>query len=104
MTNEEIKNKIETLMREEAFSAKLKACESAQEVSDLFAAEGIEVSAEDLEAGVAAMEANGGEFSEEELDNVAGGVAGTTFLVGCILFSAAELAGAYYCAKWRRRR
>ena len=50
--------------------AKLENAESAQEVSELLAGKGVEISAEQIEA---VMAKDQGELSEENLENVAGG-------------------------------
>lgn len=97
MTQVEMKEKIEALAKDEAFAAKVKACETVEALAALYNAEEIEVEAADLAKAMEAME-NGNqddELSEENLDNVAGGfVTGGMFLAGCIIYSIGLIGGA----------
>ena len=58
------------LLNDKDLVAKLENAESAQEVSELLAGKGVEISAEQIEA---VMAKDQGELSEENLENVAGG-------------------------------
>ena len=58
------------LLNDKELVAKLENAESAQEVSELLAGKGVEISAEQIEA---VMAKDQGELSEENLENVAGG-------------------------------
>ena len=60
------------LLNDKDLVAKLENAESAQEVSELLAGKGVEISAEQIEAFMA-KEQGEGELSEENLENVAGG-------------------------------
>lgn len=61
---------IEELAKDEAFVAKMKAAKDFAEAAALLNAQGIEVTAEELEAIAAAQN---GELDEDALENVAGG-------------------------------
>ena len=58
------------LLNDKELVAKLENAENAQEVSELLAGKGVEISAEQIEA---VMAKDQGELSEENLENVAGG-------------------------------
>lgn len=107
MRQEEMKEKIETLCKDEVFAENLKKCETAQEISDLFALEGNEVTAEEIDAAYDAIEADKEkEFSEDELDKVSGGIfiSGGAFLAYSIIYSAVTLQSAYTLGKANRKR
>ena len=77
------------------------------EISDLFALEGIEVTAEEIDAAYDAIEADKEkEFSEDELDKVSGGIfiSGGAFLAYSIIYSAVTLQSAYTLGKANRKR
>jgi hypothetical protein len=106
-TREMIQEKIETLCRDESFAEKFKKCETAQEISDLFASEGVIVSADEIDTAYDAINAEGEvEFSEDELDNVAGGIfiSGGAFLAYSVIYSAITLQSAYTLGKANRKR
>lgn len=105
MTQEKMKEKVEMLLKDEAFVSKLKVCETAESVCALYATEGIEITPEELEATVDQINDSGKEFTAEELDNVAGGVlvSGTVFLAGCIWYSCTVVGAAYQLGKRSRR-
>ena len=101
MTQEAMMKKIEALNRDEAFVAKLKACETAEAICALYATEGFEITPEQLDAALDAIGADGNEFSATELDNVAGGIfiSGAAFLGYCIAYSVVTVAASYTVAK-----
>ena len=73
MTPEEMTARMMALYEDEEFSAKAAACEDTRQMAELFAAEGLPVTAEMLDAIL--VKVNGEtELGEEELDNVAGGI------------------------------
>lgn len=73
MTPEEMTAKMMALYEDEDFSAKAAACENTQQMAELFVKEGLPVTSEMLE--VILVNANEEvEMSEEDLDNVAGGI------------------------------
>ena len=106
MTHENIKAKINALNNNEEFVAKLKACETAEAIAELYASEDIEIAAEDIEAAVVAMNNSDKEFSEEDLDNVAGGifVSGGVFLAYCIVYSCVVIQSAYTLRKLNKKK
>lgn len=106
MTQEIMKEKIEALNNNEEFVAKVKACETAQAICDLYAAEGIEITPDELDAAIDAMNADDKEFSEDDLDSVAGGIfiSGGAFLAWSIAYSCVTLQSAYTLGKMNRKR
>jgi predicted ribosomally synthesized peptide with nif11-like leader len=83
MNQNEMQKKIEELMANTEFTDKLSQCETCDEIAVLFGTEGIEVSGEELETAmerVAAQNENG-ELSEENLEQVAGGVLATALAI-----------------------
>ncbi len=107
MNQTAMKEKVEKLCADDVFAEKLKKCETAEEISKLFETEGIEVSPEEIEAAYDAINSEKDkEFSEDELDNVAGGifVSGGAFLAYSIVYSAVTLASAYTLGKANRKR
>lgn len=104
MENYELKNKIDALCADKEFCENMAMCSTVDELVELFAAEGIEIDAAEMEDALAASQAaqGTGELNEGDLDNVAGGfVSGTAFLIGSILYSAGCIAWAAYCARRR---
>lgn len=106
MTQEIMKEKIEALNNNEEFVVKVKACETAQAICDLYAVEGIEITPEELDAAIDAMNADDKEFSEDDLDNVAGGIfiSGGAFLAWSIAYSCVTLQSAYTLGKMNRKK
>ena len=68
--NQNVQELTKELLNDKDLVAKLENAESAQEVSELLAGKGVEISAEQIEA---VMAKDQGELSEENLENVAGG-------------------------------
>lgn len=106
MNQEMIKEKIEELSKNEAFAAKAKACESAEEICALYAQEGIEFTPAELDAAIEAMNAEEKEFSEADLDNVAGGIfiSGAAFLTYSVVYSLVILQSSYVVAKSNKKK
>ena len=106
MAQEIMKEKIEALNKNDEFVAKVKACETAQAICDLYAAEGIEITPDELDAAIDAMNADEKEFFEEDLYNVAGGIfiSGGAFLAWSIAYSCVTLQSAYTLGKMNRKR
>ena len=68
--------KIKELVNREDFMEKMLACEEPEQVQALFAAEGVELTIDDVKAIGATLDASiseGDELDEDSLDNVAGG-------------------------------
>ena len=88
MNKQEMIEKVQALMQDEQFKAKLSQAEDLEAMAALFRNEGFEITGEDLKA---AVEQQGeGELSEESLENVAGGgilgAAVILFIGGSILW------------------
>ena len=68
----------EELMQNKEFTAKLQAAKDYEERAELFRQQGVDTSAEALEAAVKLTASNGlsGELGEDALESVAGGVSG----------------------------
>ena len=74
MNTGDMLKKIEELLENEEFAAKMSACESCEELAELFVAEGIPMTTDDAEQMVAEVNRQGsGEMDENDLDSVAGG-------------------------------
>jgi predicted ribosomally synthesized peptide with nif11-like leader len=75
MSQDEMQKKIEALVNDAEFAAKLSQCETCDEIAALFGTEGIEVSGEELERAMAQVPVQGenGEISEGDLEQVSGG-------------------------------
>ena len=71
----------EELLNNEEFNAQVNAAKDAQEVVDLFAAKGIEVSAE-IAQELFEQPSGDAELSADDLDNVAGGALGGAIVGG----------------------
>ncbi len=100
MNQEMMKEKIEALGQDEAFIAKLKVCETAEEICALYAQEGIEITPEELDKAIEANLAESDEFSEDDLDNVAGGiVTGGLFLAYSVVYFCVTCQSAYVLGK-----
>ena len=86
MNKNEITEKVQALMQDEQFKAKLAAAESMDDIAALFCAEGIQVTGAELDAVV--EQNSDGELSEANLENVAGG----GFLAAaCVVFIGGSL-------------
>ena len=73
-----MQEKITELMAREGFAEKILECEEPEQVQALFAAEGVELSLEDVKnigRALATATAEGDELDEDSLDAVAGGSA-----------------------------
>lgn len=88
MNKQELMEKVQALMENEAFTAKLAAANDLDEMAAVFQAEGIEITGADLEAASEKKQANV-ELGEDDLDQVAGGgwlaAAAIIFIGGSIL-------------------
>lgn len=70
-----MQEKLNALLENEAFLNKMLNAENPEQVSALFAENGITMSAKEVEILRSRLEnADGGELSEDQLENVAGGV------------------------------
>ena len=70
-----MQEKLNALLEDEAFLNKMLNAENPEQVSALFAENGITMSAKEVEILRSRLEnADGGEHSEDQLENVAGGV------------------------------
>ena len=70
-----MQEKLNALLEDEAFLNKMLNAENPEQVSALFAENGITMSAKEVEILRSRLEnADGGELSEDQLENVAGGV------------------------------
>lgn len=66
--------KIEELAKNEAFLTAVAACENNEEIQKVFAAEGVELTAEEVASFVKSVESNiTGELDADDLDAVSGG-------------------------------
>ncbi len=63
---------LETLMQNEEFNSRMEACGTVEEAAEIMRQYGLEVTAEQLRAALAA--AKEGELDENNLEDVAGGV------------------------------
>ena len=106
MTQEMMKEKIEALNKDEAFAAKIKACDTAEAICALYAEHGIEITPSELDAAIDAMGAEDKEFTEDDLDGVAGGIfiSGGAFLAWSIAYSCVTLQSAYTLGRMNRKR
>ena len=74
---EEIVNKLTKLIGASEFEEKLSMCENETQILELFSANGLEVTEEELKELMAyATEANDGELEESQLETVSGGKVG----------------------------
>ena len=101
MNQEFLKNKIDALSKDEIFMSKVNVCETAEEICTLYAEEGIEITPEELDAAIKAIASKDGEeFSEDDLDSVAGGfISATAFLTYSIVYSLVICQAAYVLGK-----
>lgn len=82
-----MEEKIKALMEQEGFVEKMLACEEPEDVQKLFGDNGVELSLEDVKAigkALDRMDAQSGELAEEDLQEVAGGVAISSVIIGTI--------------------
>lgn len=94
MNKQETIEKVKELMQDDQFKAKLSEVESFDEMATLFSNEGIPVTGADLEAAI--DQQNGDELSEEDLNNVAGGIAISGLIAaGIIVFVAGSFIWGY---------
>ena len=94
MNKQEIIEKVQELMKDDQFKAKLANAESLDGMAALFQEEGIQVTGADLEAAIA-NHSDEEELSEEKLDNVSGGLIGGLIAAGCIIFAGGSLLMGY---------
>ena len=75
---------LDALMKDEAFNAKLDACQTMEEISALLKANGVEMTADQLQD---LMDKSEGELNVDALEDVAGGVSviGPAFVGGVLL-------------------
>ncbi len=70
-----MEKKIEALFGNQEFVEKLAAMETIDDMAEALQAEGVEITANELEAAlVRAQKVQDGEMSEDDLDNVSGGI------------------------------
>lgn len=86
------KELLEQLKNDPAFIEEIRKAEGAEEIAKLFMAKGIEVTAAQIESLL--QEDGEGELSEEDLDNVAGGITEILVGIGVLLFLAGLAKGA----------
>lgn len=86
---------INELLENEEFSEKMSTTETTEEVIKVFADYGVAVTEEELDAAVAYAKENGGELSEDELNNVAGGVVAECVALGGLLITLGEKLGVW---------
>jgi hypothetical protein len=89
--------KIVNLFLEDDFKKKASTCETMEDFCNLFAKNGVEISVEETAEVVGqiaeyAKVLGNDEFSEEDLDNVSGGVVGTIVFLGVTLTKAQAIA------------
>jgi len=106
MIQDFIREKLEALHKDKTFTDKLRVCETAQAICDLYAQEDIEITVRALDAAIESIDAESAEFSETELDDVAGGlfISGPAFLAWSIAYSCVTIQSAYTMAKMTRKR
>lgn len=98
---------IQELFSDEAFVTSILEMETPEEVQAALADKGLELSLEEISSIQNTLNTNEGELSEDELENVAGGIAITTVICGLIIGGAAA-SGGFNLGKavhrWTRRR
>lgn len=82
-----------------AAEAKLEAAETLDEMVQILAEEGVEISKEEL---IAAMDEPEGELNENDLDNVAGGLIGGRG--GCVIIGGGVVIGRWLWEILRKKR
>lgn len=104
MTQEEMQKKVNDLMANEVFAQKVSACETCEELAEMFNGEGLAVTAEEMETALEQISvANAdGEISEGDLEDVSGGciISGTAFLAWCIGYSIYAIGSAVVLRKY----
>lgn len=103
MNLQEIKEKVEQLMQDEQFKAKLSNIEDLDEMAALFQNEGIQVTGADLEAALE-NQSTSEELSEESLENVAGGFPAAFAIAGIIIVGVGLAQGIWDGAKKRLKK
>lgn len=85
--------KASELLEKEDFLAKLKEVDNDPDVQKLFAENGVDLSLEDIDlmCKQAIIKNAKDELSEEDMDNVAGGIVLTLGTVACFTLASAEL-------------
>lgn len=97
-----MQEKLNALLEDEAFLNKMLNAENPEQVSALFAENGITMSAKEVEILRSRLEnAEGGELSEDQLENVAGGV--DLDLIDDVLNSIVKVGGRLFDSISRRR-
>ena len=82
MERNELTNKFEYLLSDEAFVEKLSSAKTAAAVAAVFSAEGVQLTEEDAKQLMDYV-VQDGELSEETLDSVAGGIVWESVYVAC---------------------
>lgn len=80
---------IKELFSDEAFTASILEMETPEEVQKALSDKGLELSLEEISTIQNSLLNNEGELSEDELENVAGGIAVTAVICGLIIGGAA---------------
>lgn len=110
-------NKISELFQSEAFQKEAEGCKTMEDFQVLFTAHGVEISLEetiDLISQIAEkkQQQDGGEISEEDLENVSGGLVLTGGLaiaacvgvgVLCVGAFAISAYNAYHALRWKHK-
>lgn len=94
MTNQEKNVLLEQLAENEAFLSAFAKVESKDQLQELLKNNGLELTCEEVDAFVAKLdEAVGGELNEENLDDVAGGLAITAGTIFTVSYKAIKKVG-----------
>lgn len=94
-----MEERINALLADEAFVAKMEQAESVEAVAALFQAEGVEVTAEEIGEYLGKIE---DELDENALDDVAGGAAALIIAGGMVIAKALyDLLVKKYGSRWR---
>ena len=88
----EMTKKIESLKENKEFLNKIAQMENSDEVAAAFCAEGVEVTAEEVEKARELIGKNG-ELSEKALEDVSGGIAGLLWGIAGVIIFASMAAG-----------
>ncbi len=98
---------IKELFSDEAFVSSIMEMENPEDVQKALSAKGLELSLAEIKAIQEALSSNEGELSEDELEDVAGGVAFTA-IISALIIGGAAAGGAFTAGKavhkWTRRR
>ena len=106
MTQEEMKQKIDSLMSDASFAQRVSECETYDDLANIFSAEGLTVSPEELEAAMDKVTASGAsdELNEDDLESVAGGfISGSAFLAWSICYAVVVIGHAVSYAKSKKK-